>query len=701
MKCLITVFKSMFLRTAAVKLFTVMIVALTSSSAHAILYDFESDSLPSNFIVENPNNYPGLIGTTTSLFHDGQKSLEISSQYDTSQTGKGVTIPLSGNSGHISWWQYDAYGSYSPIYMGAHVATDNADNYFDIQLSDLGWGGERSGNIQINVNNVAKVGPVRIAGSWTKFDLYISDSILSYYINDILIDTSVFVGNLVSLHFGIIGYSGGGYWIDSVVIENVMQSININVNGSGAGNVNIMPLNTVVNTSSTIKIPSKTQLTLSASPSEFSIFSGWSGDCTGKVDCVLYLDTDKTVSATFDEKINDSVTINLPIIGHYSRITDAYLASASGSYIKAWEMDFSENINFNQNKHIDFTGGCNSDFSKCSEYTTVHGNITIQKGSVAINNIIIQGNAFNSPPVANAGPNQLLTSGSNVVLDGSKSSDLDGNLITYKWSFASRPDGSIAELSNAGVANPFFVADIVGKYILNLIVNDGKLDSTVSSVSIVAVKLNSVPIANAGSDQKVTTESIVTLDGSASNDADGETLTYSWTFTSKPNGSSADLSNPIIEKPTFTADVAGTYLLNLVVSDGKDYSSAASVTVTATDPMRLNVGYTARNGLTVTLNSFSIVDTGGYYFYTANYTQKNNTAVPIDEGQLKLYFSNSSAQPQYGYFNKLYPGDTQSRSYTFKGLYTETPWILEFDHDNFFSSSPIAGSLQWELPINN
>jgi hypothetical protein len=84
----------------------------------------------------------------------------------------------------------------------------------------------------------------------------------------------------------------------------------------------------------------------------------------------------------------------------------------------------------------------------------------------------------------------------------------------------------------------------------------------------------------------------------------------------------------------------------------------------------INVTYVARNGLTVTLTAFTIVDTGTYKNYTATYTQKNNTTASIDEGQLKLYLADGTGLPQYGSFNALFPGDSQSRSYTFKVLYS-------------------------------
>ena len=100
--------------------------------------------------------------------------------------------------------------------------------------------------------------------------------------------------------------------------------------------------------------------------------------------------------------------------------------------------------------------------------------------------------------------------------------------------------------------------------------------------SFCQVVSNSPPTANAGAAQSVATCSVVTLDGSASNNANGDLLSYSWAFTSKPVSSSATLSSATVAKPTFRADVAGAYVLNLVVNDGKLFSTPAQVTDTAT-----------------------------------------------------------------------------------------------------------------------
>jgi hypothetical protein len=92
--------------------------------------------------------------------------------------------------------------------------------------------------------------------------------------------------------------------------------------------------------------------------------------------------------------------------------------------------------------------------------------------------------------------------------------------------------------------------------------------------------VNTAPVANAGAAQTVVTGGVVTLDGSASSDADGNNLTYAWTL-ARPAGSSATLSSTTAAKPTFTADVAGTYTASLVVNDGTASSTAATATVTA------------------------------------------------------------------------------------------------------------------------
>ena len=98
----------------------------------------------------------------------------------------------------------------------------------------------------------------------------------------------------------------------------------------------------------------------------------------------------------------------------------------------------------------------------------------------------------NSPPVANAGTDQNVATGTLVTLNGSGSSDpWNGcgikSKLTYSWSFTSRPVGSAATLSSATVNLPTFTADKGGLYVLSLVVYDGTLNSAADTVTVTAV----------------------------------------------------------------------------------------------------------------------------------------------------------------------------------------------------------------------
>ncbi|MBI5198052.1 MAG: IPT/TIG domain-containing protein, partial [Nitrospirae bacterium] len=66
-------------------------------------------------------------------------------------------------------------------------------------------------------------------------------------------------------------------------------------------------------------------------------------------------------------------------------------------------------------------------------------------------------------------------------------------------------------------------------------------------------------------------------------------LTYSWSMTTKPAGSAAILSSASAVNPTFTADVDGTYVISLVVNDGKVDSAPDTATIIASTPVPVNM----------------------------------------------------------------------------------------------------------------
>jgi len=202
---------------------------------------------------------------------------------------------------------------------------------------------------------------------------------------------------------------------------------------------------------------------------------------------------------------------------------------------------------------------------------TVGNGATSSTASVTVSTV-------NTPPVANAGPNQTIAEGSTVVLDGSGSTDVDGRPLAYSWTLIALPAGSKATLAGANTVSPDFVADRPGTYVAQLSVNDSTSASNPTSVTITTH--DPPPVANPGPAQNVMAGAFVQLNGSGSTNVDGDILTYHWSLISVPTGSKATLSSPTSVNPTFTADLPGTYVAQLIVNNGTFDSIPATVTVT-------------------------------------------------------------------------------------------------------------------------
>lgn len=118
-----------------------------------------------------------------------------------------------------------------------------------------------------------------------------------------------------------------------------------------------------------------------------------------------------------------------------------------------------------------------------------------------------------------------------------------------------------------------------GKHTLTAQAKDKAGNPAQASVSFA---MDHPPVANAGSAQSVSVNTSATLNGSGSSDPDNDPLTYQWTIKSAPTGSHATLSGATSASPTFMPDIAGTFVISLVVNDGFLNSAPATVTITAT-----------------------------------------------------------------------------------------------------------------------
>ena len=137
------------------------------------------------------------------------------------------------------------------------------------------------------------------------------------------------------------------------------------------------------------------------------------------------------------------------------------------------------------------------------------------------------------------------------VFDGSNSFDRDGTIASYRWDFSDRDEPATDRVVTRTYAAP-------GVYSARLTVTDDSGAINGVDQDELAIRINHAPVANAGHDQ-FTSSNVVAFDGSASADADGDALVYSWDF--------GDGSAPVGGvRATHTYADGGTYP---VVLDGR------------------------------------------------------------------------------------------------------------------------------------
>lgn len=220
--------------------------------------------------------------------------------------------------------------------------------------------------------------------------------------------------------------------------------------------------------------------------------------------------------------------------------------------------------------------------------------------------------AVNNPPIANAGPDKSGLVGSVVNLDGGGSSDPNGDPLIYQWTLKSVPSGSTAQISNPTSVTPTFTPELAGKYTIQLIVNDGQVDSSPATVIISAIIPNRDPVATPGGPYTGVVGVPVQFNGSGSSDPDGDPLTFNWQFGDGGIGSGVN--------PVHTYSSTGTYSVTLTVSDNRGGSNTGQTTaqinnptpsLTSIDPSSIIAG---SPDFTLTLNGDNFLTTSAVSF---------------------------------------------------------------------------------------
>jgi PKD repeat protein len=186
-------------------------------------------------------------------------------------------------------------------------------------------------------------------------------------------------------------------------------------------------------------------------------------------------------------------------------------------------------------------------------------------------------NQNNRVPVADAGGPYSGEAGTTQILfDGSGSSDPDNDPLDYTWDFG---DGNTA----TGVM-PMHIYAAAGNFDVTLVVSDGMANSApaVATATITEPVMNLAPVANPGGPYTGEPGQAILFDGSASADPNGDALTFSWDF---GDGAMGDGVSP---SHTYAAD--GVYTVMLVVNDGAFDSDPAMTTVEITTPVEQSDG---------------------------------------------------------------------------------------------------------------
>src|SRR5206468_1602454 len=130
---------------------------------------------------------------------------------------------------------------------------------------------------------------------------------------------------------------------------------------------------------------------------------------------------------------------------------------------------------------------------------------------------------------------------------------------------------------------PTFDPDVAGIYVVQLIVNDGTVDSAPDTAAVTVMPPNQAPVVNAGPDQTVYLPDNAILNGFVTDDGlpAGSSLTIVWSKVSGPGPFTSPFRSAA---PTFDPVVAASDVVLLLVTGGTVLTAPDAVAVTVMPP---------------------------------------------------------------------------------------------------------------------
>lgn len=172
------------------------------------------------------------------------------------------------------------------------------------------------------------------------------------------------------------------------------------------------------------------------------------------------------------------------------------------------------------------------------------------------------------PPLSVASASALSgTSPLSVQFSSSGSSDPDGTIVSYAWTFGDGANSTVPEPSHV------FSTEGVYQVVLSVTDNDGFVTASDPLLITVSAPVNLAPIANiAASATSGMAPFALLLDGSGSIDSDGSIVSHLWTF--------GDGTTSTAVSPSKTYSKVGSYVVTLKVTDNQGATASASLTIT-------------------------------------------------------------------------------------------------------------------------
>lgn len=171
--------------------------------------------------------------------------------------------------------------------------------------------------------------------------------------------------------------------------------VTVTIDGNGSGSVNSNPSGVIAcsyppqaGTCSSLQT-STGPVTLTATSSGSSLFSGWGGACAAcfSNSCQITMDSDKTCSATFTTLPPIRIAGSTPV--YFTSLQQAFDTAIDGATIEARAVSIPENLIANGSGSLFFKGGFDGSFTTQNGYSIIQGNLTIRSTSVIADHLII------------------------------------------------------------------------------------------------------------------------------------------------------------------------------------------------------------------------------------------------------------------------------------------------------------------------